>query len=287
MKRKSLYSFGTLLIITIGFLSIVGFENPEDDFSVMAKTTLREAGHQLLLSNNDSTSLVLPVELVDASTYRLSFENTLAIQPNSLVDVVDESLQKATFYDRYSVEVIQCTDEEVAYSYVITDQVENNIVPCSGRTLPKSCYTVEVKFTQNKASLFSKPIIWTLVLLGILAWFLELFYFRKKNELVIQPDSSSNTTIGNFTLSTEQHKLTIGTEEIKLSVKECELLSIFAENPNQVITRETLTKKVWEDNGVVVGRSLDTYISKLRKKLKADDSIRITNVHGVGYKLEV
>jgi len=46
-------------------------------------------------------------------------------------------------------------------------------------------------------------------------------------------------------------------------------------------------KKVWEDNGVFVGRSLDTYISKLRKKLKDDDSIKLTNVHGVGYKLEV
>ena len=46
-------------------------------------------------------------------------------------------------------------------------------------------------------------------------------------------------------------------------------------------------KKVWEDNGVFVGRSLDTYISKLRKILKDDDAIRITNIHGIGYKLEV
>jgi DNA-binding winged helix-turn-helix (wHTH) protein len=57
--------------------------------------------------------------------------------------------------------------------------------------------------------------------------------------------------------------------------------------PNQIIKRDELTKKVWEDNGVFVGRSLDTYISKLRKKLKDDDSVRLINVHGVGYKLEV
>jgi len=44
---------------------------------------------------------------------------------------------------------------------------------------------------------------------------------------------------------------------------------------------------VWEDNGVIVGRSLDTYISKLRKKLKDDASIKLINVHGVGYKLEI
>jgi DNA-binding response OmpR family regulator len=72
-----------------------------------------------------------------------------------------------------------------------------------------------------------------------------------------------------------------------LSKKECELLVIFVKNPNKIIKREELTKKVWEDNGVIVGRSLDTYISKLRKKLQGDDSIKLTNIHGVGYKLEV
>ena len=75
--------------------------------------------------------------------------------------------------------------------------------------------------------------------------------------------------------------------EIPLSKKECELLEIFVANPNQIIKREELTKKVWEDNGVFVSRSLDTYISKLRKKLKEDESIQLINIHGVGYKLEV
>jgi hypothetical protein len=75
--------------------------------------------------------------------------------------------------------------------------------------------------------------------------------------------------------------------EISLSKKECELLAIFVAHPNQIIKREDLMKQVWEDNGVFVGRSLDTYISKLRKKLQTDESIKLTNVHGVGYKLEV
>ncbi len=85
----------------------------------------------------------------------------------------------------------------------------------------------------------------------------------------------------------EQNKLVKEADEISLSKKECELLEIFVANPNQVLKREDLTKRVWEDNGVFVGRSLDTYISKIRKKLQEDDSIKITNVHGVGYKLEI
>ena len=65
------------------------------------------------------------------------------------------------------------------------------------------------------------------------------------------------------------------------------MLEIFIANPNQIIKRDELEKRVWVDNGVFVGRSLDTYISKLRKKLKDNESIKLTNVHGVGYKLEV
>jgi DNA-binding winged helix-turn-helix (wHTH) protein len=76
-------------------------------------------------------------------------------------------------------------------------------------------------------------------------------------------------------------------KEINLSKKECELLEIFVANPNQIIKREELTKNVWEDNGVFVGRSLDTCISKLRKKLQVDASIQLINIHGVGYKLEI
>ena len=64
-------------------------------------------------------------------------------------------------------------------------------------------------------------------------------------------------------------------------------MEILAAKPNQIVKREELIKRIWEDNGVVVGRSLDTYVSKLRKKLKDDASIKLTNVHGVGYKLEI
>ncbi|WP_439130159.1 helix-turn-helix domain-containing protein [Polaribacter sp.] len=56
---------------------------------------------------------------------------------------------------------------------------------------------------------------------------------------------------------------------------------------NYVVKSKELTKKVWEDNGVFVGRSLDTYISKLRKKLQDDEAIKLINIHGIGYKLEI
>lgn len=98
---------------------------------------------------------------------------------------------------------------------------------------------------------------------------------------------TEHSKFGSFQFYPDQNKLIKEAQEITLSKKECEILQIFVANPNQIIKREELTKKVWEDNGVFVGRSLDTYISKLRKKLKGDDSIKLTNVHGVGYRLDL
>ncbi len=120
-----------------------------------------------------------------------------------------------------------------------------------------------------------------------IAFIAVLFYKWKPNAKTKQTDSNTFVPIGIFHFYRDQNKLIKATEEISLSRKECELLAIFIDSPNQIIKRDELMKKVWEDHGVIVGRSLDTYISKLRKKLSEDDTIKITNVHGVGYKLEI
>jgi two-component system, OmpR family, response regulator len=72
-----------------------------------------------------------------------------------------------------------------------------------------------------------------------------------------------------------------------LTNKEAKLLKLFCINLNQVINRDTIQKAIWEDEGYFVGRSMDVFISRLRKLLKDDPDVTITNVHGVGYKLEV
>jgi len=69
--------------------------------------------------------------------------------------------------------------------------------------------------------------------------------------------------------------------------KENKILLILAQSPNTVIERARLQKEIWEDEGVIVGRSLDMFISKLRKKLEIDPSIQLVNIHGKGYRLEV
>ncbi|MDP2160177.1 MAG: winged helix-turn-helix domain-containing protein, partial [Flavobacterium sp.] len=235
--------------------------------------------------NQDSTSLILPVQKKEESKYQLSFERELTIYPDTLVKVVQESFQKANLPSHYQLEVKQCKDLEVAYSFLQNANVEKSIVPCNGRTIPQKCYTIEVRFLDKTATSGSK-IIWIVFLsLGIIAAF--LFFPKRKNSIQFDPTTENGIALGKFQFYPDENKLMVKAVEISLSKKEVELLTLFVDNPNKIIKREELSKRVWEDYGVFVGRSLDTYISKLRKKLSDDESIKLTNVHGIGYVLEV
>lgn len=285
MSNKKSYIYGCLIVLVFSIWMFSNSDNKTEEFSEIVKVSLREVGNQLLHSNQDSTSLVLPIIVLEKSKYQLSFQQQLFMEPDSLVNLVKKSLKKSSLPNRYLVEVIQCVDKEVAYSYEVKGAEENSIIPCGGRFLPKSCYTINVRFT-NKASFFNIQIFLS-ALIFIILILLQFIFFKKKKVVVTNESDEEHNVIGSFKFYPEQNKLVKEAIEINLSKKECELLAIFVANPNKIIKRDELTKRVWEDHGVFVGRSLDTYISKLRKKLKTDDSIKLTNVHGVGYKLEV
>ncbi len=84
-----------------------------------------------------------------------------------------------------------------------------------------------------------------------------------------------------------RRKYTLAPKTINLTRTETRLLLIFALSPNETIARSRLQKEIWEDEGVIAGRSLDMFISKLRKKLGVDQNINIVVVRGKGYKLEI
>jgi len=85
----------------------------------------------------------------------------------------------------------------------------------------------------------------------------------------------------------KNRKLILNKNTIDLTGTEARVLLIFALSPNETIARSRLQKEIWEDEGVIVGRSLDMFISKLRKKLEVDQNIKIVVIRGKGYKLEI
>ena len=285
MKKKTsmrLLSVLMLLWITVACSP----QEPTEIAPERVKVALRSVGNQLLLSRKDSTSLVLPVVQMAPEKFKLSFEHPLAFDPACLNTLVSETFAKAGLPATYLVEVVQCTDEETAYSYEMLRNEENSIVPCGGRIVPENCYTIHIMFTALKSTKATNNLLFYGLVILVLAFLAFVFYSRYRTSQ--KPKSGvQGTSLGSFSFYPDQNKLVKEAQEIPLSKKECELLSILAANPNQIVKRDELTKKVWEDHGVIVGRSLDTYISKLRKKLQDDDSIKLTNVHGVGYKLEI
>jgi len=93
--------------------------------------------------------------------------------------------------------------------------------------------------------------------------------------------------IGKFVFDHKNMILRIGETEKVLTRKENALLKLLCDNKNQLLTREVALKSVWGNDDYFIGRSMDVFIAKLRKLLKDDPSISITNVHGTGFKLEI
>jgi DNA-binding response OmpR family regulator len=91
--------------------------------------------------------------------------------------------------------------------------------------------------------------------------------------------------LGSFVFDTQKQTLTRESVVIKLTTKECELLTLLCLNIGEILQRDYALKTIWVDDNYFNARSMDVYITKLRKHLKDDPSVEIINVHGKGYKL--
>ena len=91
--------------------------------------------------------------------------------------------------------------------------------------------------------------------------------------------------IGKFTFDTQKQILATAEKQTKLTTKESELLGLLCAHANEILQRDFALKTIWIDDNYFNARSMDVYITKLRKHLKEDDSIEIINIHGKGYKL--
>jgi len=102
-----------------------------------------------------------------------------------------------------------------------------------------------------------------------------------------QSGTSDIYEIGKFVFNARLRILSGGEEEKKLSPKEAQLLELLALNPNELISREMALKKIWGSDDYFTARSMDVYITKLRKFLSEDPRLNIKNIHGAGFQLIV
>lgn len=284
---------GAIVVFTISS----SFWVPVDRDAKMKQVNLliRRVGDQLLLQSGDKNSRVLPV-VEKAGTFVLSFEKALRFNHDSLMALSYRLLPKTQFPSGYTVTVHDCNNDAIVFGFAFSN--EEDILACSGRVEPPGCYTIEFSFpdfasdaggfvpVREKSYSFTSPLALAsyVVLLGMAG---ALLVKRFRGGVAKQTPVSGLPTLGKFLFDAKEQRLFLNEEITSLTDKECKVLELLHENFGELIPRETLMQKIWIDEGVITGRSLDMFISKLRKKLSQDPELKITNVHGKGYKLEL
>jgi hypothetical protein len=284
-QRSYLYTLLLILYASVAFMAFSTEDN--DNFETSRREVLlRKIGHEILLNSGDSKSRVLPVEKISENEYQIKFENDFTFLPDTLVNITRRMLVKDPLADTYIVNVLNCGNGSIAYGYAIAKNTKEEIVSCTGRTQPKACYCINIKFKTTESTITkNRYFLGSLPLLAFVGFI--FFRYSKKRKVVPQTQSPDTFTLGLFLFDAVQQKLIINEQTIELTTTEKRLLLIFAMSPNEIIERSRLQKEIWEDEGVIVGRSLDMFISKLRKKLEADPNIKIAVIRGKGYKLEI
>jgi DNA-binding response OmpR family regulator len=163
---------------------------------------------------------------------------------------------------------------------------KNDIIACIGRKQPKASYMINIKFKPTGINTAKNG-----YLLGSLPFlaFVGFIFSRLVKPRRALPDGqyTEMLTLGAMLFDAKNRKLIINGKTIDLTGTEARILRILALLPNETIERSRLQKEIWEDEGVIVGGSLDMFISKLRKKLEPDPNINIVVIRGKGYKLEI
>jgi hypothetical protein len=325
MSWKALLAMGTALIVIVSWTAIRGRAVLPVIDHATEKLVIRQIGHQLLLQAGDSSSRILPVEERANKEYLIRFAAPFTFVPDTLVATVRRVVAANGLPPSYLVEVIHCAPSaEVIFGFQIYKDSARNVIPCLGRPQEKACYNIRIRFIENGAAgmnPFSSGLLAGSLVAILVSLLFRALYISKRRTAGkpgnmpalgtstgitmdssgpqnIQPDLPTEEVkqevplptgiaIGNLLFFRESQQLVTDSSIILLTAKEAKLLHVFANAQQEMIDRDQLMKQVWEDEGVIVGRSLDMFVSKLRKKLQADPRVSILNVHGKGYKLVI
>lgn len=278
------------------FTQFVSPARPHQDaspFEQEVNLALRRTADHLLRQSGDAISRIEPVRQLNAHTF--SIRLTHSFQYDHLPHLLDESFRAHHIQDSYDVTVRDCTHGEVQLGYSFLDLSDSTQIPCVGRQQPGGCYDLQVTF---RASAENPGLNWWWVLPMGMLWVGVAYAVRRKpapeqplpvTTVPVVPVTApgSEISFGESVFAFAAQTLTSGQEQHNLTYREAKLLRFLLDHPNEIVSRDLILKSVWEDEGVTVGRSVDVFISRLRKLLQHDPSVRIAAIHGVGYRLEI
>ena len=265
------------------------------------KVAMRMIGHELLLASGDSTSRVLPITK-EEDRYKIRFASAFSFEPLLLSHVVDSIVKESRIASAYIVEVKDCDSGHVVYSYEVGQKNKGDMIPCQGRSQAEGCYIVLLRIlapfhppdagNSNTAAINGapdekkyqgafNPAILSSVFIGFVISLLLVRNIKKRS----LKNGTHLIGIGSYLFDHKNMTLVKGSIKQHLTGKESDLLQLLYVHLNSTVDRDVILNEVWRDEGAYIGRTLDVYISKLRKKLGSDPAINIVNVRGVGYKM--
>ena len=279
----------SLFILLVCVSQIDGYALSELQTDRRESVAMRLIGHQLLKCNGDDSSRVSPI-VKQKDSYVISFEEPLAIDPTDLERIVSEVMTEHDIAQNYWVEVYSCEDRALIHNYQVGSRL-GYMVPCKGRELPIACYELMISIydpsTQGDSDQeYAAPLFQSLWIAGLIGLVISIalrwWFFMRAKEKKVDPNIIS---IGSSVFDKKNMHLSYNDQKIELSHKEAELLYLLHTSANTPVKRQVLLSQIWGDDGDYIGRTLDVFISRLRKKLQVDSTVKIVNIRGVGYKL--
>ncbi|MCB0737876.1 MAG: winged helix-turn-helix transcriptional regulator [Bacteroidetes bacterium] len=283
------------LFLFVAFACLKAYPKSNLRTEQQIQDALRVVGHRVLLQFGDSISRVLPIHKID-DNYQVYFETDFGFNPDSLITIINDVLQETEASHHYRLAVKTCNGSDVVYSYELNLRLTNNLLPCAQRDQPVACYELWFTFLDLPTGLNQETVIkpatekskmhyWLLLLPIVLVG--VFLYLRMKKKQPRDNVEIEVIQIGKFEFNPKSNLLEFDGNKIELSGKESELLLHLYNHKNETLERDEILAFVWKDEGAYVGRTLDVFISKLRKKLSPDVTLKILNIRGVGYRLIV
>ncbi len=284
----------TLYLVLISFIGSSKTDKKTYSDSEL-KLFVRMLGDKVLLDMaEDSTSRVLPVQKLGDYEYLLTFATPFKLNPDKLVETVRKLMEESDIVNSFFVEVFEPNNTEATYSFKIDPLGLNDMIACKTRDYPVNSYSIKLeilKFKTNETRPIEKSdanfgALWAVVIGSIFCGILILVYFKPKLKVGTSKKEEA-VQLGSYQVNFVQDELQFGQERLELTSKESNLLKLLYQHMNTTVARDEILHEVWGDEGDYVGRTLDVFISKLRKKLDKDEAVKIVNARGVGYKLVV
>ena len=285
----------TLVVVVILHLFQNGTaiaNNGSVQFAEKVNLALRRTAHGLLIANGDSLSVIPAVQQSDHNTFTIRLNQSFDY--SKLPQLLAESLDLHQVNRAYDVTIENCATGELQLGYNFSDLNSEAGVPCLNREQTPGCYNLKLRFSPETQQATTGNSWWMLPVGSLIAALGYLFWKKSEQEETAAPLSEipvekpgRKVQFGNSVLDLTNLVLICGTEKSKLTYREAKLLNLFAEHKNLVLERDFILKSVWEDEGIIVGRSVDVFVSRLRKMLHNDLQVKISAVHGIGYRMEV